>query len=120
MLEIGSRQRNLPPPPHVVFDDLIAPRRSGIRSWLNLLDDEIAPQILDSQAPMSVTWSSLWPRRPDARLHFELRPDREGAGTDLRWTLMVDEPEPDAELIGHLRKRVNTLLFADLRYSYGQ
>jgi len=80
MIEIGSRQRNLPAPPHVV-------------------------------------WSS---RRPDAWITFELMQGGSGGGTDLRWTLAVDEPAPDESLTGHLRKRINTLIHADLRHTYGQ
>ncbi|WP_407662147.1 hypothetical protein [Mycolicibacterium brisbanense] len=64
-------------------------------------------------------WSSLWPR-PDARITFELPPDGAGGGTDLRWTLTVDEPVPDEGLTGHLRERINTLINANLRYTYGQ
>jgi hypothetical protein len=42
------------------------------------------------------------------------------AGTALRWTIYVDEPVPDEALTGHLRKRVNELINANLRYTYGQ
>lgn len=38
----------------------------------------------------------------------------------LCWTIEVDEPRPDDSLIGHLRKRMNVLINADLRYSFGQ
>lgn len=96
------------------------PNRSAARPWLNLLDDEIPPVVLESREPAYVVWSSLWPRRPDARITFELPPGRAGGGTDLRWTLTVDEPAPDDSLTGHLRKRINTLIHADLRYTYGQ
>ena len=37
-------------------------------------------------------------------------------GADLR----VDEPVPDDALIGHLRKRLNQLINANLRYAFGQ
>lgn len=67
MVEIGSRQRNLPPPPRVVFEDLTVPNRSPARPWLHLLVDEVAPAVLESQEPGRVVWSSLWPRRADAR-----------------------------------------------------
>ncbi len=120
MTEIGSRKRNLPAPPHVVFEDLTVPNRSPARPWLDLLDDEIPPEILESQEPGPVVWSSLWPRRPDARITFELPPGVSGGGTDLRWTLTVDEPAPDDSLTGHMRKRINLLIHANLRYTYGQ
>lgn len=120
MPEIGSRRRNLPAPPHVVFEDLTVPNRSEARPWLDLLDDELAPEIVESREPEHVVWSSLWPRRDDARITFELPPGHAGSGTDLRWTLTVDEPVPDQSLTGHMRKRINTLIHANLRYTYGQ
>ena len=120
MVELGSRQRNLPAPPHVVFEDLTAPNRSAVRRWLRLLDDEVEPVVLGSQAPAYVVWSSLWPRRPDARITFELPQGGPGGGTDLRWTLGVDDPAPDESLTGHMRKRINTLIHANLRSTYGQ
>ncbi|WP_246625818.1 hypothetical protein [Modestobacter italicus] len=61
---------------------------------------------------------SLWPRRPDLVLTFELRPV--AAETALRWTLTAVGEPPDQSLTGHLRHRVNHLLWADLRMSYGQ
>ncbi|WP_458317899.1 hypothetical protein [Mycolicibacterium brisbanense] len=120
MVEIGTRQRNLPAPPRVVFEDLVSPRTDGIRSWLHLFDDETAPEVLESREPGYVVWSSLWPRRPDARITFELPQGGTGGGTDLRWTLTVDEPVPPDSLTGHMRKRINTLIHANLRYTYGQ
>lgn len=56
-------------------------------------------------------------RAQPAPPHFA--PDGHG-GSDLRWTLLVEEPLPDASRLGHLRKRINQLINADLRYSYGQ
>ncbi|WP_243706366.1 hypothetical protein [Micromonospora sp. KC721] len=43
-----------------------------------------------------------------------------GAGTLLHWKLLVAEPLPDSSLLGHLRKRLNQLINADLPYSFGQ
>jgi hypothetical protein len=51
MTEIGFRKRDLPAPPHVVFEDLTVPNRSAARPWLNLLDDEIPPVVLGSRKP---------------------------------------------------------------------
>ena len=120
MLAIGSRQRNLPAPPHAVFEDLTAPNGSAVRRWLRLLDDEVEPVVLESREPAYVVWSSLWPWRPDARVIFELPRGGTGGGTDLRWTLTVDEPVPDASFTRHMRKRINALIHANLRYTYGQ
>ncbi|GIE97136.1 hypothetical protein Ari01nite_46010 [Paractinoplanes rishiriensis] len=119
MLEAGSRQRNQPAPPHVVFEVLTDPDRDPARPWLLLLDDEQPPQLIDAREPDFVVWSSLWKRRPDARVRFDLASDGT-AGTDLRWTLLVEEPLPDPALLGHLRKRLNELINANLRYTFGQ
>jgi hypothetical protein len=115
---IGSRKRNQPAPPPVIFEDLCDPNRQPIRPWLHLLDDEVAPVVVESNRPDRVVWSSLWVKRPDARVHFDLQAAR--GGTDLRWTLCVDEPLPDASLTGHMRTRISELINANLRYTYGQ
>ncbi|MGI9093366.1 MAG: hypothetical protein ACR2FF_08005 [Mycobacteriales bacterium] len=118
MIEAGSRKRNQPAPPSVVFEALTQPDRAGARPWLHLLDDEVRPRVMQSDKPGLVVWSSLWIKRSDAVVRFDLPPGREG--TDLRWTLLVEEPIPDDALLGHLRKRLNRLINADLRYSFGQ
>jgi hypothetical protein len=119
MLEAGSRKRKQPAPPRVIFEALTSPTREQGRSWLHLRDGEQAPRIVEAQEPALVVWSSLWAERPDAVVRFELPPEAAGQGTDLRWTLLVDEPLPDPALLGHLRKRLNELINADLRYSFG-
>ena len=119
MLEAGSRQRNQPAPPHVVFEVLTDPGRDPARPWLLLLDDERSPQLIDAREPDFVVWSSLWDKRPDARVRFDLASDG-AAGTNLRWTLLVGEPLPDPSLLGHLRNRLNVLINANLRYTFGQ
>jgi hypothetical protein len=119
VLEVGTRRRAQPPPPHIVAESLLEPDRDPARPWLRLLADEVRPRIVEARPPALVVWSSLWPSRPDALVRFDLAPDGRG-GTDLRWTLLVDEPLPDQSKLGHLRKRLNQLINADLRYSYGQ
>jgi hypothetical protein len=114
---VRSRQRNQPAPPSVVFDDLCHPNRQAVRPWLHLLDDEIAPIVLEFEQPTRVVWSSLWIRRPDACVRFDLSAAR--GGTDLRWSLYVDEPVPDESLAGHMCKRIGELINANLRYTYG-
>ena len=120
MIEAGSRQRNQPAPPHVVYEALTVPNRDPARQWLLLLDDERFPDIIEARVPDLVVWSSIWDRRPDARIRFELPRDRGRYGTDLNWVLLVDEPPPDASLLGHLRRRLNELINANLRYTFGQ
>lgn len=114
---VGERKRDLPAPPAAVFADLVEPNRQPSRQWLVLLDDETLPTVLDAEEFTRVRWSSLWPRRPDAVLDIELTGS--GGGTAVHWTLIADDPAPDVSLTGHMRKRVNELLFAHLRYSYG-
>jgi hypothetical protein len=119
VLEAGSRQRSQPAPPHVVFEVLTDPDRDPARRWLALLDDEQSPQLIDAQEPNFLVWSSLWQKRPDAQVRFDLATDGAG-GTRLRWTLHVTEPLPDPPLLGHMRKRLNELINANLRYTFGQ
>lgn len=118
MEELGSKQRNQPAPPWLIFDDLCDPHRQPAKPWLHLLDDETEPTVIESHRPDFVVWSSLWVKRPDARVRFDLPPG--GGGTDLRWTLFVDEPLPEAKLTKHMFQRIGELINANLRYSYGQ
>lgn len=120
MQEVGSRKRNQPAPPHVIFEALTHPDRDPQRPWLLLLDGEVAPEVLEKSEPDSVVWSSIWIERPDAVIRFDLPRDEGGYGTDLRWSLQVEEPVPDVALLGRMRKRLNELINADLRYSFGQ
>lgn len=83
-----------------------------------MLDDEKLPAIEETEEFTVVTWSSLWLKRPDAMVRFDLGEDR--GGTQLRWTLYVEYPPPDEPLIGHMRKRMNQLINANLRYTFGQ
>ncbi|WP_018635390.1 hypothetical protein [Parafrankia elaeagni] len=119
MIEIGNRCRRQPPPPRVVFEALAEPGRDPYRPWLLLLGDEQCPRILTSTPPAELTWSSLWRRRPDAVVRFQLERSADG-GTDLRWILHVEEPAPDESLVGHMRRRLNQLINANLRYTFGQ
>ncbi len=116
MVEAGSRRRSQPAPPHIIYEALTQPECAGGRTWLHLLDDEVRPRIVESDEPGLVVWSSIWLKRPDAVIRFDLPSG--GSGTDLRWTLLVDEPLPVDAMLGHMRKRLNQLINADLRYSF--
>jgi hypothetical protein len=118
-LEAGSRKRNQPAPPRIVFRALTD--RDPTRPWLDLLDvtDEQRPRLIAADDPSLAVWSSLWTKRPDAIVRIDLPADSSKHGTDLRWTLLVDEPTPDAALLGHLCKRLNQLINANLRYTFG-
>ena len=118
MVEVASRQKNQPAPPHIIIEALTQPHRDPTRPWLLLLDEEQEPTVVES-GPDFVVWSSLWPHRPSARIRFDAHSDG-GSGTDLAWTLTVEAPEPDASVIGHMRKRINELINGNLRLSFGQ
>jgi hypothetical protein len=119
VIEIGSRKRNQPAPPYTVFEALATPNRDPSRPWLILLDDEHPPKVIHSEFPSTLVRSSLWNKRADATVEFTL-PDGAQSGTDLRWTLRVEDPPPDDAMIGHMRKRLNQLINANLRYTFGQ
>ena len=89
-----------------------------MRPWLRLLPDELPPRVIQSQSPSGVVWSSLWHTRPDDQIVLDLSP--EGGGSSLRFRLLAVGDPPDSSKAGHIRQRVNHLLFADLRFSYGQ
>ena len=57
--------------------------------------------------------------RNPSRPWLELLDDEQWP-TVLRADLRVDEPVPDDALIGHLRRRLNQLINANLRYTFGQ
>lgn len=66
-----------------------------------------------------MVWSSIWPLRPGDRIVFDIT--AAGAGSELRWTLVTDDEErPAEEVLAHLRHRLNRLINADLRFSFGQ
>ncbi|WP_443134905.1 hypothetical protein [Gordonia sp. KTR9] len=118
MEAIASKEKNQPAPPHLVFDDLVSPNRQPSRPWLHLYDDEVAPTVLEAARPRRVVWSSLWTKRPDAQVVFDLSDGR--SGTNLRWTLLIEQPAPDDRQLRHLCQRIGNLINANLRYTYGQ
>jgi hypothetical protein len=100
-----------------VFESLTQPTRPEGRPWLELLPDEHPPEILQAAEPTLVVWGSIWDRRPDARVRFDLAAGSDG--TNLTWTLLVEEPNPGPALTGHLHTRLDQLINAGLRYSFG-
>jgi hypothetical protein len=118
MIELGSRTHKLPAPQRIVWEALTNPHKQGTRPWLNLLSDEVEPEILVAEEPTWLVWSSLWPSRPHDQVRLELR--SLGAETALTFSLLTPEELPDQSKLGHLRKRLNQVLGADLRLSYGQ
>ncbi len=118
VLELGSRLRAQPAPARVVWSSLTRPRDLAARQWLDLLDDEVDPPILESVEPALVVWSTLWPDRPYERTRFDIQPG--GQGCQLRWTLLTAGPPPTVSRLGHMRSRLNLLINERLRGSYGQ
>ena len=78
-----------------------------------------AEPVVEAVEPDLVVWTSIWPWRRDARIRFELSGSRR-SGTTLCWMLTVDDPVPDNEVIIRMRKRVNVLINAHLRSTFGQ
>ena len=118
---LGQRRRPQPAPPKYVFEKLTRPHHDPSRPWLVLLDDEVEPRVLDFDEPYMVLWSSIWTTRPKARVRFELEPRNIGLSveTNLQWTLLdVDDPGP--ALVGHMRKRLQQLINAEMRFTFGQ
>lgn len=114
----GRRRKTQPAPPHILFEALTTPNRDPARPWLQLLGDEQWPRIT-ADPPHRVEWRSLWLRQPDAVVEFLLDSDG-GSGGVIEWVLWLAEPLPDASRLGHLRKRLNHLINAELRYTFGQ
>ncbi|MFD1813701.1 hypothetical protein [Rhodococcus gannanensis] len=114
MIAIARRRRSQPPPARFIHEALTDPDRDPSRPWLTLRRDEQRPRILESEPPHLVVWCSIWPWRPDAQIRFDVEDGM------LEWTLYVDEPEPDGETVVRMRKRINELINANLRFTFGQ
>ena len=104
-------------PPKYVFEALTQPHRDPHRHWLQLLDDEVEPKIVEPSEYDVVVWSSIWRMHPHACVRFELE-SAGGGGTQLRWILM-DEEDPGPAPVGHMRERIQQLINAELRFTFG-
>ncbi len=113
---LGDRARRLPAPPPVVWADLVERRGEGSRPWMLLAEDEIRPTVIRAFEPREVVWSSLWPSRPALRILLTCEPV--GSETRLRFTIESPDAVDDPSAVGHYRRRINELLFRDLRESY--
>jgi hypothetical protein len=92
------------PRPRIILEALTDLDRPGAQPWLELLHDEQLPLVLSTRASSKVVWSSIWTKRRDAVIELDLPSDGR-SGTDLSWTLFVDDPAPDDASVAHMRKR---------------
>lgn len=119
MPEIAGRCRTQPPPRRIIYEALTKPDRDPTRPWLILRGGEQQPTIAEAVEPNLVVWNSIWSSRPDAQIRFEFAGPPHSS-TTLYWTLIVDEPAPDAETTLRMRKRVDELINKNLRLTFGQ
>jgi hypothetical protein len=115
---IAHRTKRMPPPQHVLWADLMEPARTGSRVWLELRHGEVWPRVLESTEPDQVVWSTLWEQRPDDRIVLDLAPV--GQETALGFTILSPREVEDEVTLKRLQYRLNQLLYAQLRYTYGQ
>jgi hypothetical protein len=83
------------------------------REWLDLRDGELPPRVVQAIFPSLVVWASLWPDRPDDQIRFDIEDQR------LTWTLMGEAADEDEERLDQLRYRLDVMINADLRTSFG-
>jgi hypothetical protein len=117
MYAIATRRRSQPPPSWVVWEALMKPNRDPQRQWLTLRRGEVAPRVMESTRPGLVVWSSIWAAHPDDLIRFDIHST--GQETDLRWTLLAPQEAPP-DVVVPRRKRLNELINAQLRFSFGQ
>lgn len=63
--------------------------------------------------PSLAVWASLWSDRPDDQIRFAIEDQR------LTWTLMGEATDEDEERPDQLRYRLDVMINADLRISFG-
>ena len=111
---LRRRSKAQPPPAWAIYEalsDSIADQAR--RTWLDLRDDELPPRVVQTVFPSLVVWASLWPDRPDDQIRFDIEDQR------LTWTLMGEASDEDAERLDQLRYRLDVMINADLRLSFG-
>jgi hypothetical protein len=115
MQALRSRSRAQPPPARAIYEALSDPiADQARREWLDLHDGELPPRVLQADFPSLVVWASLWPDRPDDQIRFDFEDQR------LTWTLLGEASDEDEARLDQLRHRLNVLINANLRYSFGQ
>ncbi|MHB1596535.1 MAG: hypothetical protein ACYCO9_21355 [Streptosporangiaceae bacterium] len=115
MQVLRCRSKTQTPPAWALYEALQDPiADQERREWLNLRDGELPPRVLQAVLPSRVIWTSLWPDRPDDQIRFDIEDQR------LTWTLLGEASDEDEERLDQLRHRLNVLINADLRSSFGQ
>ena len=114
MQALRSRSKAQAPPAWAMYEALSDPEQDQARrEWLHLRDGEVAPRVLEAVRPALVVWSSLWSDRPEDQIRFDIEDQR------LTWTLLGEATEADGPRLDQLRHRLNVIINADLRYSFG-
>lgn len=80
------------------FDSVAYGAAMAAEGGAHLLDDEVPPRVVESDAPHRVVWSSLWPSRPGDQVVLELADA--GSETALTFTLLADGDMPDESKTG--------------------
>jgi len=83
------------------------------REWLHLEDGGVPPRVLEAVRPCRVVWASLWPDRLGDQIRFDINDER------LTWTLIGEASAEDEPRLDQLRYRLNVIINADLRNSFG-
>jgi hypothetical protein len=117
MIPVASKRRGQPAPPFIIAPMLAEPNKYPTHPWMTLLAGEEWPTVLRARKPEYVLWSSLWPDFTGVEVQFELAATA-GGGTDLRWTLLAPGPLA-VEAVAGVRHRINYLINAELRLSFG-
>jgi hypothetical protein len=111
---LRRRSKSQPPPAWAIYEALSDPiADQARREWLDLHDGELPPRIVQAVFPSLVVWASLWPDRPDDQIRFDIEDQR------LTWTLMGEASDADEERLDQLRYRLDVMINAGLRISFG-
>ena len=113
MRVLRNRSKTQPPPASAIYEALSDPvADQARREWLDLRG-ELPPRVVQAVFPSLVVWASLWPDRPDDQIRFDIEDRR------LTWTLMGEASDEDEERLDQLRYRLDVMINADLRISFG-
>jgi hypothetical protein len=111
---LRSRSKTQPPPAWAIYEALSDPvADQARREWLDLRDGELPPRVVQAVFPSLVVWASLWPDRPDDQIRFDIEDRR------LTWTLMGEASDGGRRTPGPIGYRLDVMINADLRISFG-